>query len=974
MLSGEPGIGKTALVAELLRRSREHGCETLSGRAAEFERDLPFAVFADAFEGHLGASGRESLESLPDEALALLATAFPALGSLAPEQPATAHADERHRLLRAMQALLETVAGERPLVVALDDLHWADPASIDLVCRLLHRGMASRSLLLLASRPAQSEPRLLTAFAEAERHGHARRIELTPLSAAAANELLGAGLDPELSEALYRESGGNPLYLEQLAGAARRGAGPRAGAAEMARGPQAGEPVVAVTEVPAAVRAALASELDELSAPARTLLHGAASLGEPFEPDLAADTAGIDEHSALSALDELLESDLIRATDSPRRFRFRHPIVRHAVYQEAGAGWRLAAHGRADAALRARGAPASARAPHIERAARAGDEEAAALLEQAGQEILARAPATAAHWYEAALRLMPEREENLERRLGLLAQHAAALGIAGRIEQSREALREFLARSPEQPDPLRLQVAVLAAIIDELLGRHEGGRRLLLDELARLPDQHGREAAELKRELAFTCFMDANWEGMAGWAREALACECEGMVRVGVLAALGVAELGLGELGLGELGLGELGLGELGLGEFDRAGHSATVSESAELFDSLSDQEVAAHHPAIAGWLGWAEVCSERFDAAIEHLERCIGVSRLAGQRHMTVALLAVQGQALALTGRGEELTAVAETATEAALLTESDLFLSWAMTLRCQASIVAGDLHGALHFGERGVSAAGAANSPLSGIARVVLASALLEIGEPERCRAQLLGPDGEPELPPFPLYEGLYYELLVRAEIALERLERAEELARHAEQTVRRLGIHLPFAHACRARAIVLLERGEPRAASAKALASAETAERVGVPIEAARGRILAARALAAAGDRSAAIEALEAAHAQLVSCGAYQYSDEAARHLRKLGRAVPRSAGKRRPGAGAFGLTERELEVMESVAAGKTNREIATGLFLSVRTVDRHVSRIFDKLDVSSRAAAASVFERARSNSEPVRQQGV
>ena len=346
---------------------------------------------------------------------------------------------------------------------------------------------------------------------------------------------------------------------------------------------------------------------------------------------------------------------------------------------------------------------------------------------------------------------------------------------------------------------------MLAAILDELLGSHDTGRRLLLEELARLPDQAGREAAELKRELAFTCFFDADWAATADWARQALAGECEGMVRVGALAALALAEFGLGELD-----------------EVRRA-----VSDGAALFDSLSDEQVAAHHPGIAIWLGWAEVCTERFDDAIRHLDRCIAVSRTVGQRHLTVGLLVVQGQALALTGRGEELSAVAEAATEAALLSTSDLFLSWAMTLRCQASIQAGDLYEAVRSGERGVGAAATASSPLSGIARVQLASALLEIGEPERCRQQLTAADGRPDLPPLPLYETLCFELLVRAELALGRRERAAELAARAEETAERLGLKLPLAQARRARAALLLEQGEFKTAAVEALASSEAAE---------------------------------------------------------------------------------------------------------------------------------------------------
>lgn len=671
-------------------------------------------------------------------------------------------------------------------------------------------------------------------------------------------------------------------------------------------------------------------------------MKGAAVAGEPFDPDLAAEVAAIEEAQALPALDELLDSDLIRPAGSPRRFAFRHPIVRHAVYESAGAGWRLGAHGRAAAALHARGAAASTRAPHVERSARVGDEGAAAVLAAAGQELISRAPASAARWFEAALRLTPESAGSVERRLGLLAERAAALGLAGHLRDSRDALAEFLELSPAQPAELRLRAVVLAAILDELLGRQDAGRRLLLAELSRLPDEQGPDAADLEREVAFTCFFDADWAAMAEWAGRSLDADCQGMVRVGSLAALALADFGLGRP--------------------EPARRS--VAEAGALLDRLTSAEITAHHPGIGSWLGWAEVCTERFDDAIRHLERSIEVSRSAGHRHLTVALLAVQGQALALRGRGSELQAVAEEATEAALLAASDLFLSWAMTLRCQAAMHAGDLNGAVGFGERALGAAAVAGSPQAGIARVQLASALLEIGEPERCRELLVGPAGEPDPPAFPLYETLCYELLVRAELALARADEARALAERAEETAKRLGIQLPLAQARRALAIVLLEDGEAQEASAHAVAAAQAAERAGADVEAARARVLAGRALAAAGDRTAAIAAAEEAHSQLVSSGALHYGDDAAELLRRLGRTVPRAAAPARGGPGLLGLTRRELEVMELVAAGRTNREIADALFLSVRTVDRHVSRIFDKLDVGSRAAATSAFERARS----------
>jgi DNA-binding CsgD family transcriptional regulator len=325
--------------------------------------------------------------------------------------------------------------------------------------------------------------------------------------------------------------------------------------------------------------------------------------------------------------------------------------------------------------------------------------------------------------------------------------------------------------------------------------------------------------------------------------------------------------------------------------------------------------------------------------------------------------MLTVQGQALALAGRIADLVEVADAAVEAALLSTSDLFLGWALALRCQANIETGDLHAAVRFGEQGARAGSTRASPLAGVAPLQLASALLEIGEPARCRDLLLRPDGQPDPPSFPIYEAFFYELLVRAELMLGHVELADELATRAEKVAHGLGLELPLAYALRARAAVHLDAGEPHQAAAHALASSEAAERVGAPIEAGRSRTLAGRALAVSGERDAAITALENARRQLAACGASHWADEAVRELRRFGRVVPHADPARSADPTALGLTAREREVMEGVAAGKTNREIAGDLFLSVRTVDRHVSRIFAKLGVHSRAAATSHYERYR-----------
>ena len=145
--------------------------------------------------------------------------------------------------------------------------------------------------------------------------------------------------------------------------------------------------------------------MDALSGAARTLAQGAAVAAEPFAPELAAAAAELGD--PLVALDELLAADLVRVTDTPRRFRFRHPIVRQAIYASAGAGWRLGAHARVEAVLARQGAAAAQRAHHLEQCAEPGDRAAAGVLAKAATEAAPRAPAAAAHWWAAALRLLP---------------------------------------------------------------------------------------------------------------------------------------------------------------------------------------------------------------------------------------------------------------------------------------------------------------------------------------------------------------------------------------------------------------------------------------------------------------------------------------------------------------------------------------------------------------------------------------
>src|SRR5436190_9493883 len=216
LLIGEPGIGKTRLLAELAARADAQGQLVLSGSASELERDLPFSVFVDALDEYVRGLERSRLAALDDDVRTELAHVFPSLTALGTERE-VALQHERYRSHRAVRELLEQLAAAQPLVLVLDDVHWADSASVELVGALLRRPPAAPVLLALAVRPHQVPERLSAALDRAHRTETLSRIELGALSPEEARQLLGAAVEHADAAVLYEESGGNPFYLEQLA-------------------------------------------------------------------------------------------------------------------------------------------------------------------------------------------------------------------------------------------------------------------------------------------------------------------------------------------------------------------------------------------------------------------------------------------------------------------------------------------------------------------------------------------------------------------------------------------------------------------------------------------------------------------------------------------------------------------------------------------------------------------------------------
>ncbi|MFD4317269.1 AAA family ATPase [Streptomyces sp. NPDC058548] len=854
--------------------------------------------------------------------------------------------------VRRIAAALGRVPADGPvLVLALDDFHAADPASVALVDHLLRHPLRAPVLLVLARRERQTTPALASVLARAADSGDLARLAVGPLAPDDCAEGLVPGLPPGLAREIHAVSLGNPLYHRALAHArTREGGAPGTGpvavvldelapldgaqravveALAVLDGRATAELLAAAVSPPPIARPAIAPPP---IAPPPIAQHPA-DLPDLPHPSSPPDPAALD-----GVLRELTHRDLVRTDEDGRILVLRHPALPELVRGTLDPWRRRELHRRAAAALAAAGAPVTERAPHLVRAVTAWDPDVAAELVEAAERIGAADPARAAHWLGAVLALLPDTPEHRATWRDLTLRRAQALGSAGRVAESRDLLHHLVdtCRAPDTAE-LRTSAVLLCAFMERHLGRYPEADALLRRELERTPGPR----PDLRTWL------------VVEWGCRALFAARYPEVRSVVARTLEGARRRRDEAGTAEV-LTLAALGEVYEGE--TAAARVHAAEAAALTDTFTDGELAAHPESLVR-LGWTEVFLEEYGRAERHATRGIGMARRAGRPFALSQLLLCSAYVHFLTGRvGAALDLAEESLAVARALGGAEL-VGFSGAIRAVLLLHARPL------GDPEPSAAAAEAAATVGTAegwwatqtRSLLGYAVPLHQDPHRVREVLVRAGGDRDLSRLqPSLRPGYLELLAGAALATGDPAEAERVARRALAEAEPLGLPVQRAAALRAWGQVLAGRGESASAARAFTDAARESARSGAVLREAHSLLLAAPQTHAAGDGARAAAQWRRGRRLGVEGGARMLVDLADRTRP----APPEGAAG---GGRLAALTPREREISVLVAEGLTNQAVADRLCLSPRTVESHVARVYRKTGVETRAALASLVVR-------------
>lgn len=901
VVEGPPGIGKTALLAACQQRARALDLRLLTAIAGELELELAWNVVRQLF--------REVIDLPPSKQAMLLrgvrALAAPALGL-----SSKAHGDSLHGLYW----LTSELSDRRPLLLTVDDAHWIDVPSLRFLCHLAPRVDDLPVLIVVALRAGQAhEERLNRLLA----HPDCVRIRLRELSRQAAAALVRWRLHPEAEErfceACHRATGGNPFLLAELL---------RQLSADRVL-PDADHAATVAGVTPGTVSRAVLVRLCQLEPAARELAHAVAIL-EDAPPALAASLAGLGADAASVAADALVAADVL---EPGPRLRFRHPMVREVVYGSLPLHQRARAHHRAARALAAGGAEPERVAAQLVVSEPYGDPWVVAQLRAAARSALAAgSPAPAVAFLTRALAEPPQADEHATVLLELAeAEFAAGLPhCTERLAAAADCVHEPARRARILLDLGRAQY---------MTGDSRGAAATLTRGLEELPV--GEDHQALRAELT------ANWLGVArtesplraqavrlvrqlaeqppaasSYGERALLAQIASQLTFAAESRERALELARRAIEGGELIAAETSEGiawqgaaaALGWGD-DYETYDRLHAEVLE--DSRRRGSVLGFASASYGY-SYSHFYCGQLTAALADCEQAIDAGEASGFQFL-VAARAQLAWCLVERGEFDQAEAVLDAAVRDA---------SWE---RSSARSLAHEARARLHL---------ARGQPRQAL------TAALEAGEVFN-QALILNP--------------AIASWRSRAAVAAHLLgddEQAERLLADELRLTRRFGAPRPLGIALMAAAAVHPATAVAVLDEAVQLLSASPAR-----LEHARALVHLGAALRRRGSIRAAVDVLKRGLDESVRCQAITLERLALGELRAAG-ARPR----RRRYTGLDSLTPAERRVAELAVQGMTNREIAQALFVSLRTVETHLTRGYQKLGIQGRPELALALESA------------
>jgi DNA-binding CsgD family transcriptional regulator len=952
LVGGEAGVGKTRLVAELADRVNADGMRVLYGGCVPLGGEaLPYAPIVEALRALLDELGVDTVRELVGPSWRELARLLPNLGE--PEVDPAGQATQT-RLFELLLGLLTRLSERTPVALVVEDLHWSDQSTRDLLAFLVRNLRRNRVLVVVTYR--SDEPRsdrLWSWLAELDRGGPVQRLQLPRLdraqTAAQLVGILGAAPPADLVDAVFGRSEGNPFFTEELLAAVRAGS----------------------SELPATVRDLLRGRIQVLPERVQQVLAVAAVAGQRVPHRLLVSVAGLDDQDLLHALRVLVAHQLLVIRPEEDGYQFRHAILREVVDADLLPGERAQLHAAYAHALTLRpelaGVSPAVRAAELAIHWEAAGEVAQALPARVEAGLAAertRAFAEADRHYQRALALWeqvadPGRPAGLDW-VDLLTRAAGVAGFTGTTERAVELLEQALDQVDQAGEPVR------AAMLLRLLGGH---RHTALEHDAALAAYAQAEqllAAEApSAERARVLADHAHGLVETDRPQEAIP-RCEEAIAVARLVGARAEEA---------RALCVLASCLDDPTELDRS--IALQLEARRLAEEVGDaQTVIDTYGELAFTLARAGRDRDALADARDGYQR----ARQLGLEHAVGSYVAYNlAWQLLAAGHWAECERFTADLLAADSWAAHDLHAIRAQLLTRQGNFAAAHEH--LEQVDR-VSH----GRDLPWLERTELAlwesnheAASAAVAEGLSWRGITSWPDGG-----LSHHSSPSYALALR--VAADQAERAAgpraadelaEIRRRTEPIARELH-RLTTSPAPDARhpgvlCNLLLAKAElsrlEGASDPERWQTAATAwEQLGRPFEVAYARFRQAEALLLAGGtpRQQAQTVLEAAHQTTAALGAEPLRREiellAQRGRLRLQEPVDEAATpKASSPAASLGLTQREAEVLALVAEGRTNRQIGQALFITPKTAGVHVSRILAKLGVAGRGEAAAIAHR-------------